>query len=172
MSDVAWTGGENLMSAQAVHRILETILLCSGGPVSLKALLQVFSEEDAATVPAMTASDLRKHLTDLQQAWEDKGLALVEVAGGWQFQSRPDMQVFLDRLEARRPLRYSRALLETLAIVAWHQPVTRGDIEDIRGVSVSTPIMRTLQDRGWIEVLGHRDAPGRPSLFGTTQQFL
>ncbi|SHI26291.1 segregation and condensation protein B [Pollutimonas bauzanensis] len=116
--------------------------------------------------------DLRRYLAILQLDWEEKGLELVNLATGWRFQSRPEMQRFLVRLDPERPPKYSRAVLETLAIIAWRQPVTRGDIEDIRGVTVSTQIVRTLEDRGWIEVLGYRDAPGRPALLGTTRQFL
>lgn len=158
------------MSADQVQRVLETALLCSGRPLSLTELQRMFVMDDATT--SLQPADIKAELGTLAKAWQDRGLALVEVAGGWQFQSRPDMQAFLDRLSSQRPSRYSRALLETLAIIAWHQPVTRGDIEDIRGVSVSTPIIRTLLERGWIEILGQRDAPGRPSLFGTSQQFL
>lgn len=105
-------------------------------------------------------------------AWADKGLELVSLSSGWRFQSRPQMQRYLERLNPEKPPRYSRAVLETLAIIAWRQPVTRGDIEDIRGVTVSSQIVKTLEERGWIEVLGHRDAPGRPALLGTTAQFL
>src|SRR5690625_211246 len=158
------------MSADQVQRVLETALLCSGRPLSLTELQRMFVMDDATT--SLQPADIKAELGTLAKAWQDRGLALVEVAGGWQFQSRPDMQAFLDRLSPQRPSRYSRALLETLAIIAWHQPVTRGDIEDIRGVSVSAPIIRTLLERGWIEILGQRDAPGRPSLLGTSQQFL
>ncbi|MGO3746344.1 MAG: SMC-Scp complex subunit ScpB [Alcaligenes aquatilis] len=122
--------------------------------------------------PPLSADDLRRYLAILQLDWKERGLELVQVASGWRFQSRPAMQVFLSRLSLERAPKYSRAVLETLAIIAWRQPVTRGDIEDIRGVSVSTQIVRTLEDRGWIEVLGYRDAPGRPALLGTTRQFL
>lgn len=120
----------------------------------------------------VSADDLRRYLGLLALEWDDRGLELVSVAGGWRFQSRPAMQRYLMRLTPEKPPKYSRAVLETLAIIAWRQPVTRGDIEDIRGVTVSTQIVRTLEDRGWIEVLGHRDAPGRPALLGTTRQFL
>lgn len=116
--------------------------------------------------------DLRRYLAMLQLDWNERGMALVSLASGWRFQSRPEMQRYLERLNPEKPPRYSRAVLETLAIIAWRQPVTRGDIEDIRGVSVSSQIVKSLEDRGWIEVLGHRDAPGRPALFGTTRQFL
>src|SRR5690554_90322 len=154
------------MDDTEILRILETALLCAGQPLSVTELSRLFSEPDA------TADDIRRHLAVLQLDWSDRGLELVQVADGWRFQSRPKMQPFLARLNPERPPRYSRAVLETLAIIAWRQPVTRGDIEDIRGVTVSTQIVRTLEERGWIETLGHRDAPGRPALLGTTRQFL
>lgn len=134
--------------------------------MSLSELRKLFATEEVGT------DDLRRLLALLQLDWQDKGLELVSVASGWRFQSRPEMQRYLSRLDPVRPPKYSRAVLETLAIIAWRQPVTRGDIEDIRGVTVSTQIVRTLEERGWIEVLGHRDAPGRPALLGTTHQFL
>lgn len=147
-------------------RILETALLCADQPMPLSDLRKLFLPEEVAT------DDLRRLLALLQLDWQDRGLELVNVASGWRFQSRPEMQRYLSRLDPVRPPKYSRAVLETLAIIAWRQPVTRGDIEDIRGVTVSTQIVRTLEERGWIEVLGYRDAPGRPALFGTTHQFL
>src|SRR5690606_1924911 len=132
----------------------------------LPELRKLFAIED------LSADDLHRLLALLQQEWDQKGLELVALASGWRFQSRPEMQRYLARLNPEKPPRYSRAVLETLAIIAWRQPVTRGDIEDIRGVTVSSQIVRTLEDRGWIEVLGYRDAPGRPALLGTTRQFL
>src|SRR5690606_31128946 len=117
-------------------------------------LQKLFATDDVSN------DDLRQYLATLQAEWSEKGLELVGLASGWRFQSRPQMQRFLARLNPERPPKYSRAVLETLAIIAWRQPVTRGDIEDIRGVTVSSQIIRTLEDRGWIEVLGHRDAPG------------
>lgn len=149
-----------------IVRILETALLCAGRPLSVSELTRMFSGHD------VVAYDVRRHLASLQADWHERGLMLVSVAAGWQFQSRPSMQAYLSQLTPERPPRYSRAVLETLAIIAWRQPVTRGDIEDIRGVAVSTQIVRTLLERGWIEGLGHRDAPGRPLLLGTTRQFL
>jgi len=146
--------------------ILEAALLCADEPLPLKALEALFVAED------VSRSALQALLQDLQQQWQGRGLELVELASGWRFQSRTHMQRYLLRLNPERPPRYSRAVLETLAIIAWKQPVTRGDIEDIRGVTVSSQIIRTLEDRGWIEVLGHRDAPGRPAMLGTTRQFL
>ena len=147
--------------------VLETALLCASQPMPLAELRKLFGGDDEVDGPRIRAA-----LVDLQEQWADRGMTLVELAGGWRFQSRPDMQRYLERLNPEKPPKYSRAVLETLAIVAWRQPVTRGDIEDIRGVTVSSQIVKALEDRGWIEVIGHRDAPGRPALFGTTRQFL
>src|SRR5690554_2997892 len=154
------------MDDAEILRILETALLCAGQPLSVTELARLFSGQD------VQADDVRRHLAVLQLDWDSRGLELVQVADGWRFQSRPQMQVYLARLNPERAPRYSRAVLETLAIIAWRQPVTRGDIEDIRGVSVSTQIVRTLEERGWIESVGHCDAPGRPALLGTTAKFL
>lgn len=154
------------MTESEIIRVLETALLCAQQPMNSAELRKMFVS------PPLSADDLRRYMAILQLDWKERGLELVQVASGWRFQSRPAMQVFLSRLSLERAPKYSRAVLETLAIIAWRQPVTRGDIEDIRGVSVSTQIVRTLEDRGWIEVLGYRDAPGRPALLGTTRQFL
>lgn len=154
------------MTENEIIRVLETALLCADAPLPLSELRKLFPPED------VSADDLRRLLSVLQLDWSEKGLELVCLASGWRFQSRPEMQKFLERLNPEKPPRYSRAVLETLAIIAWRQPVTRGDIEDIRGVTVSSQIVKALEERGWIEVLGHRDAPGRPALFGTTRQFL
>ncbi len=154
------------MTESEIIRVLETALLCARQPMNSAELRKMF------VAPEVSGDDLRRYLALLQLDWKERGLELVQVASGWRFQSRPAMQGFLSRLSLERPPKYSRAVLETLAIIAWRQPVTRGDIEDIRGVSVSTQIVRTLEDRGWIEVLGYRDAPGRPALLGTTRQFL
>ena len=145
--------------------VLETALLCAQEPLQLSDLRRLFADE-------VGNDSLRQWLDELRLAWQDRGIELVSLASGWRFQSRPAMQVFLERLNPEKPPKYSRAVLETLAIVAYRQPVTRGDIEEIRGVTVSTQVVKTLEDRGWIEVLGHRDAPGRPALFGTTRAFL
>ncbi|GAB2888191.1 SMC-Scp complex subunit ScpB [Paralcaligenes sp. KSB-10] len=134
--------------------------------MSLAELRKLFGAEEVSN------DELRRLLAILQLDWAEKGLELVNLASGWRFQSRPEMQKFLERLNPEKPPRYSRAVLETLAIIAWRQPVTRGDIEDIRGVTVSSQIVKTLEERGWIEALGYRDAPGRPALFGTTRAFL
>jgi len=129
-------------------------------------------ESEGLGANGLRTDDLRRCLEILQQNWADRGLALIQLASGWRFQSRPEMQRYLERLNPEKPPKYSRAVLETLAIIAWRQPVTRGDIEDIRGVTVSSQIIKTLEERGWVDVLGHRDAPGRPALLGTTRQFL
>jgi len=146
--------------------VLETALLCATEPMPLIELRKLFSEDelDPARLPAL--------LQELRDAWQPRGMLLAEVAGGWRFQSQPRMQPYLQRLSPEKPARYSRAVLETLAIIAWRQPVTRGDIEDIRGVAVSSQIIKTLEERGWIDAIGHRDAPGRPALWATTRQFL
>jgi len=154
------------MTESEIIRVLEAALLCADEPMTVEQLGMLFGES------APGGSPMRQHLEALQEAWADKGLELVCLSSGWRFQSRPEMQRYLERLSPEKPPRYSRAVLETLAIIAWRQPVTRGDIEDIRGVTVSSQIVKTLEERGWIEVLGHRDAPGRPALLGTTSQFL
>lgn len=154
------------MTENEIIRVLETALLCAEQPMPVQELRKLFAVYD------MSNDDIRRHLAILQRDWEDRGLELVSLSSGWRFQSRPEMQRYLAQLNPSRPPRYSRAVLETLAIIAWRQPVTRGDIEDIRGVTVSSQIVRTLEERGWIEVLGYRDAPGRPALLGTTRQFL
>ncbi|MER1939793.1 SMC-Scp complex subunit ScpB [Castellaniella sp. FW104-16D08] len=153
------------MAETEILRVLETALLCADAPLSIAQLRGLFDD-------TISGDDVRRHLATLQLDWQEKGLELRQLASGWRFQSRPDMQHYLGRLNPEKPPRYSRAVLETLAIIAWRQPVTRGDIEDIRGVTVSAQIIRTLEDRGWIETLGYRDAPGRPALFGTTRRFL
>ena len=148
-----------------IKRVLEVALLTSQDPLTLQELKRLFNEE-------LSQDILRRLLEELREDWTGKGVELVNVASGWRFQSRPEMQQFLDRLNPQKPPRYSRAVLETLAIVAYRQPVTRGDIEEIRGVAVSSPVLRTLESRGWIEAIGHRDVPGRPALYATTKNFL
>lgn len=145
--------------------ILETALLTSPEPLPL-AELKKLSEEP------LTNHQIETLLDELAQDWQSRGVELIQVASGWRFHARPQMQMYLDRLNPQKPPRYSRAVLETLAIIAYHQPVTRGDIEEIRGVAVSAQILKTLEGRGWIEVAGHRDTPGRPELFATTRQLL
>lgn len=153
------------MNIQDAKRVLEAALLCAREPLPLRELKLLFDDP----VDAVT---LRPVLDALAEDWADRGLELVELASGWRFQSRPAMRLHLDRLNPEKPPRYTRATLETLAIIAYRQPVTRGDIEDIRGVTVGAPMIKQLEDRGWIEVIGHREAPGRPALFATTRAFL
>ncbi|HEV7929792.1 MAG TPA: SMC-Scp complex subunit ScpB [Nitrosospira sp.] len=148
-----------------IKRILEAALLTAQEPLPLSDLRKLFNEELSAEV-------LRRLLEELRQDWEERGVELVNVASGWRFQAKPEMQKFLDRINPQRPPRYSRAVLETLAIIAYRQPVTRGDIEEIRGVSVSGTILKALESRGWIAAIGHRDVPGRPALYSTTANFL
>lgn len=152
-------------SPSEIKRILETALLTSTEPLPLSELKKLFEEELRPDV-------LRRLLEELRGDWEGKGVALVKVASGWRFHARPEMQKYLDRLNPQKPPRYSRAVLETLAIIAYRQPVTRGDIEDIRGVAVSSQMLKTLEARGWIGAVGHRDVPGRPVLYATTAGFL
>ncbi len=153
------------MNTAQAKRVLETALLTAGQPLSLRDLRVLFDD-------ALGADTLRLMLQDLEFEWADKGLELVRVASGWRFQSRPELRTFLDRLHPEKPPKYTRAVLETLAIIAYRQPVTRGDMEDIRGVTIGSQIIKQLEDRGWVEVIGHRETVGRPSLFATTRQFL
>ena len=148
-----------------LKRVLEAALLAAVEPLSVAELKRMFEHELASDV-------LRRALDELRGEWHGRGVELVQVADGWRFQTRAEMQPWLTRLKNEKPPRYSRAVLETLAIIAYRQPVTRGDIEDIRGVSVNPNIIKTLEERGWIEAIGHRDVPGRPALFGTTGHFL
>lgn len=154
-----------VLNPQDASRVLEAALLCAHEPLSLRDLRQLFDN-------ALSADAVRALLVEVAARWEDRGVELREVASGWRFQTRADVQAHLDRLHPEKPPKYSRATLETLAIIAYKQPVTRGDIEDIRGVTVSANIIKQLEDRGWVEVIGHRDAPGRPALFATTRHFL
>ena len=153
------------MNTVDAKRVLETALICAPQPVTLRELRSLFDD----VLGSDTVKDL---LLDLQKDWALKGVELVQVASGWRFQSRPEMRVYLDRLHPEKPPKYTRATLETLAIIAYRQPVTRGDIEDIRGVTVNSLMIKQLEDRGWIEVIGHRETVGRPALFATTRQFL
>lgn len=155
----------DVTNAQDAKRILETALLCASQPLSMRELRSLFADQ-------IEAPALRLMLEAVSTDWQGRGIELRELAGGWRFQSRPEFQEHLDRLNPEKPPKYSRATLETLAIIAYRQPVTRGDIEDIRGVTVSSPIVKQLEDRGWVEAIGHRDAPGRPALYATTRQFL
>ena len=153
------------MNTVDAKRVLETALICALQPVTLRELRTLFDD-------VLGSDTLKDLLLDLQKEWAQKGVELVQVASGWRFQSRPEMRVYLDRLHPEKPPRYTRAALETLAIIAYRQPVTRGDIEDIRGVAVNSLIIKQLEDRGWVEVIGHRETVGRPALFATTRQFL
>jgi segregation and condensation protein B len=153
------------MNTSEAKRVLETALICAQQPLPLAALRALFDDR-------VGPDTLKALLAELAADWQGRGVELVALAGGWRFQSRPEMREYLDRLNPEKPPKYSRAVLETLAIVAYRQPVTRGDIEDIRGVAVGSHIVKQLEDRGWIEAIGHREAPGRPALFATTRHFL
>lgn len=145
--------------------MVETALLAAAAPLSVSTLRRLFEDE-------VGADFVRRLLDELRAEWEGRGVELVQLAGGWRFQTRPEYQVYLDRLKEEKPPRYSRAVLETLAVIAYRQPVTRGDIEEIRGVAVSPNVLKTLESRGWVDIVGHRDTPGRPALFATTRRFL
>lgn len=154
-----------MRNLKEVKLVLETALLTAGEPMTVSELKRLFDEDIAADA-------LRKVLEELRQDWTGRGVELAQVASGWRFQAKPEYQKYLDRLSPEKPPKYSRAVLETLAIIAYKQPVTRGDIEEIRGVAVSSHILRTLEERGWIDVVGHREVPGRPALYATTKGFL
>jgi segregation and condensation protein B len=153
------------MNTQEAKIVLETALICAQEPLKLGELRKLFAD-------GVSADTVRTLLEDLKRDWSGRGVELVGLASGWRFQSKPAMRSYLDRLHPEKPPKYSRAVLETLAIIAYRQPVTRGDIEEIRGVTVNTQVVKQLEDRGWIEVIGHRDVPGRPALYATTRQFL
>lgn len=153
------------MNPSEAKRVLEAALLCAQQPMPLKDMQILFDE-------TLSHADLEALLDSLQQEWFGRGVELVQVASGWRFQSRIEMRPYLDRLHPEKPPRYSRATLETLAIIAYRQPVTRGDMEDIRGVTINSQLLKQLEDRGWVEVIGHKEGPGRPALFATTRQFL
>ncbi|MCV0441234.1 MAG: SMC-Scp complex subunit ScpB [Hydrogenophaga sp.] len=153
------------MNTTDAKRVLETALICAPQPLSVRELGALFEAE-------VSSDTLKTLLADLQMEWTGRGVELVQVASGWRFQSRPELRPYLDRLHPEKPPRYSRATMETLAIIAYRQPVTRGDMEDIRGVTINSLIIKQLEDRGWIEVIGHRETVGRPALFATTRQFL
>jgi segregation and condensation protein B len=153
------------MNTQDAKRVLETALICASQPLTLREMRSLFADE-------LGADTLRGLLDELSRDWDGRGVELVALASGWRFQSRPELREYLDRLHPEKPPRYSRAVLETLAIIAYRQPVTRGDIEDIRGVVVASQIIKQLEDRGWIDAIGHRETPGRPALYATTKAFL
>jgi segregation and condensation protein B len=154
-----------MLNPSEVKVVLEAALLAAREPVAVGELRRMFDEE-------IGADTVRRLLDELRESWKDRGVELVNTASGWRFQTRAAVQRYIERIHPDKPPRYSRAVLETLAIVAYRQPVTRGDIENIRGVTVSTQIIKTLEDRGWIDVVGHREVPGRPALYATTRQFL
>lgn len=153
------------MNMAEAKRVLETALICSQQPLALRDMRVLFDD-------ALGTDSLKILLEELGTDWAARGVELVKVATGWRFQSRPEMREYLDRLHPEKPPRYTRATLETLAIIAYRQPVTRGDMEDIRGVTISSLLIKQLEDRGWVEVIGHRETAGRPALFATTKQFL
>jgi len=153
------------MNTSDARRVLETALICAQQPLTLKDMGTLFDDE-------VSPDTLKRLLTELQAEWTHRGVELVKVATGWRFQSRPELRPYLDRLHPEKPPRYSRATMETLAIIAYRQPLTRGDMEEIRGVTINSAILKQLEDRGWVEVIGHRETVGRPALFATTRQFL
>jgi segregation and condensation protein B len=157
--------GEASLELGEVKRVLEAALLSTSEPLTVQQLKRLFAGE-------VDADNIRKVLDELKDDWVDRPIELTSVASGWRFRVKPDYQKFLDRISSEKPPRYSRAVLETLAIIAYRQPVTRGDIEDIRGVAVSPPTLNALTERGWVEVVGNRETPGRPAIFATTKKFL
>ncbi|QYF94233.1 SMC-Scp complex subunit ScpB [Massilia sp. PAMC28688] len=163
------------MNTDEAKRVLETALLCAREPLSIHSLKKLFVDVDDNGKPmgvGVGGDTIKIMLEQLRQDWQDRGIEVVSLATGWRFQSRPEMKQYLDRLSPEKPQKYSRATLETLAIIAYRQPVTRGDIEEIRGVTVNSQTIKMLEDRGWIDVIGHREVIGRPALLGTTKQFL
>ena len=150
---------------ETVKRVLEAALLSAPEPLTVQQLKRLFAGE-------VDVDNIRKVLDELKGDWSERSIELTSVASGWRFRVKPDYQKFLDRISSEKPPRYSRAVLETLAIVAYRQPVTRGDIEEVRGVAVSPPTLKALEERGWVEVVGYRETPGRPALFATTRKFL
>ena len=153
------------MNTSDAKRVLETALICTQQPIAARELSALFQDQ-------LGMDTIKTLLSDLHLYWAQRGAELVQVATGWRFQSRPEMRVFLDRLHPEKPPKYSRAAMETLAIIAYRQPATRGDMEDIRGVTINSMVIKQLEDRGWVEVIGHRETVGRPALFATTRQFL
>ena len=163
------------MNTDEAKRVLETALLCAREPMSIHGMKKLFVDVDDNGKPmgvGVGADTIKLILEELRHDWRDRGIEIISLASGWRFQSRPEMKQYLDRLSPEKPQKYSRATLETLAIIAYRQPVTRGDIEEIRGVAVNSQTIKMLEDRGWIDVIGHREVLGRPALLGTTRQFL
>jgi len=165
VTPVVRDGVDSGFDLDLVKRVLETALLVADGPLSVLELRRLFNEE-------LGADALRRVLETLRADWEGRGIELTHVASGWRFRARPDLQQYLDRLRPDKAPRYSRAVMETLAIIAYRQPVTRGEIEAVRGVTVSGALVKTLEQRGWVEAVGHKEVPGRPALYATTSQFL
>lgn len=159
------------MNTSEAKRVLETALLCAHEALTVNDLRKLFSVAEGEE-PTLEADAIKEILAELQQDWSERGIELVLLSTGWRFQSRSEMKIFLDRLNPEKPPKYTRATLETLAIIAYRQPVTRGDIEEIRGVAVNSQTIKLLEDRGWVDAIGHRDVPGRPELLATTKQFL
>jgi segregation and condensation protein B len=163
------------MNTDEAKKVLETALLCAREPMSIHGMKKLFVDVDGGgrqTGAAVGADTIKLLLEELRHDWRERGIEIVSLASGWRFQSRPEMKPYLDRLSPEKPPKYSRATLETLAIIAYRQPVTRGDIEEIRGVAVNSQTIKMLEDRGWVDVIGHREVIGRPALLGTTKQFL
>lgn len=154
-----------MMEPSQVKKILEAALLATREPMTTHDMKKMFDED-------LSSDTLRRLLDQLRAEWAERPVELTQLASGWRFRTRAEYLPYLERLNPERPPKYSRAVLETLAIIAYRQPVTRGDIEEIRGVAVNTNVVKTLEERGWIDVVGHRDTPGRPALFATTKQFL
>ena len=160
------------MNTVEAKKVLETALLCTHEALSINELKKLFAGHPDETEPVLDTDSIKTMLEELVQDWDGRGVELVNLSTGWRFQSRAEMKVYLDRLNPEKPPKYTRATLETLAIIAYRQPVTRGDIEEIRGVAVNSQTIKLLEDRGWVDVIGHRDVPGRPALLATTKQFL
>ena len=153
------------MEPSQIKKVLEAALFAAREPMTPNDMKKMFDEE-------FSSETLRKLLDQLREEWAERSVELIQLASGWRFRTRAEYLPYIERLNPERPPKYSRAVLETLAIIAYRQPVTRGDIEEIRGVAVNTNVVKTLEERGWIDVVGHRDTPGRPALFATTKQFL
>jgi segregation and condensation protein B len=163
------------MDTAEAKRVLETALLCAREPLSIHSLKKLFVEvddQDRPRGPGVGSDTIKELLEELRLDWSGKGVEVISLSTGWRFQSRPEMKLYLDRMNPEKPPKYSRATLETLAIIAYRQPVTRGDIEEIRGVAVNSQTIKMLEDRGWVDAIGYRDVVGRPALLGTTKQFL
>ena len=163
------------MDNAEAKKVLEAALLCAREPLSIHSLKKLYVETDDQGNPlsaGVGGDTIKELLEELRQDWQGRGIEVVSLSSGWRFQSRPEMKMYLDRLNPEKPQKYSRATLETLAIIAYRQPVTRGDIEEIRGVAVNSQTIKMLEDRGWVDTVGYRDVLGRPALLGTTKQFL